>query len=56
MKTVKMIFKNSDGKIVEKEIEERLVSTYKAIGWEIKNEKETRKVESSFTSSKRFEK
>jgi len=56
MKTVKMVFKNSDGKIVEKEIEERLVSTYKAIGWKIKSEMETRKVENSFTSSKRFDK
>lgn len=38
MKTVKMTFKNSDGKTIEKDIEERLVSTYKSMGWELKKE------------------
>ena len=38
MKTVKMCMKTKSGKTVSKEIEERLVSTYKAIGWEIVTE------------------
>lgn len=41
MKTVRMYIKTKSGKTVSKEIEERLVSTYKAIGWEIKEEKPT---------------
>ena len=39
MKLIKMILKNADGKVIEKEVEERLVSTYKSIGWELKDEK-----------------
>ena len=46
MKLIKMICKNVDGKVIEKEIEERLVSTYQSMGWELKGKKiETEKVE-----------
>lgn len=38
MNTVKMNFKNSQGKIIEKDIEENLVSLYEHIGWKIKKE------------------
>ena len=39
MKYVEMTFKNTNGQIIEKQVEERLVSTYKSIGWKIKEEK-----------------
>ena len=54
MNTVIMFIKNVDGKIIEKEVEERLVSTYKSIGWEVKKEKSLPKEENSFSNSKRF--
>lgn len=38
MKEVKMKFKNEDGKIIEKNIPENLVSNYLMIGWEIVKE------------------
>jgi len=50
MKIEIMTFQNSDGKIIEKEVEERLVSIYKANGWEIKVEKKEEKKPKSFTS------
>lgn len=38
MKEVKMKFKNEDGKTIEKNIPENLVSNYLMIGWEIVKE------------------
>lgn len=40
MKFIEMTLRNDDGQIIEKQVEERLVSTYKSMGWEIKEEKE----------------
>lgn len=39
MNLVTMIFENADGKIIEKKVEERLASTYIAIGWKVKKER-----------------
>lgn len=39
MKLIKMVFKNADGKMIEKEVEERLASTYLSMGWKVKEEK-----------------
>ncbi len=54
METIIMTCKNPDGKTIEKEVEERLVSIYEANGWTIKKESkyefaEGKKVK-SFTS------
>ena len=56
MKLVKMTYKNSDGSVIEKEIEEILVSTYKSMGWDLKKEPKSFKTESSFENSKRLNK
>lgn len=54
METVIMFIKNADGKIIEKEVEARLVSTYKSIGWDVKKEVPLPKEEKSFSNPKRF--
>lgn len=56
MKLIKMILKNADGKVIEKEVEERLVSTYKSIGWEIKAEKSEKNERIYDPNNKRNEK
>lgn len=43
MKFIEMTLRNDDGQIIEKQVEERLVSTYKSMGWEIKEEKKEKK-------------
>ena len=57
MKLVAMTFVNSNGKTIEKEVEERLASTYKAMGWKVKTQKSA-KSEKFYepTQSKRLEK
>ena len=55
MKLIKMILKNADGKVIEKEVEERLASTYKSIGWQVKEEK-PEKVEKKYEPFNRREK
>ncbi len=55
MNLVKMVFKNADGKIIEKEVEERLASTYIAIGWKVKSEK-VEKHEKFYEQPKKLEK
>ena len=49
MKTVKMTYKNKSNKIVEKEIEENVVSIYQSMGWEVKKEKPIQPEKPSFT-------
>ena len=39
MRTTKLYFKNEDGKIIHKEIEENLVAIYLAMGWTPQNPK-----------------
>lgn len=39
METILMTFVNKDGKMIEKEIEPKLVSIYKSMGWVIKSDK-----------------
>lgn len=51
METVKMTAKNEDGKLVEKNVDKRLVSIYKSMGWTLSSEKKVEK-----TLEKVFEK
>ena len=53
MNSIKMTFKNADGQIIEKQVEERLVSTYKSMGWELKKENKQYEPKSSFVNSKK---
>lgn len=55
MELVTMVFKNADGETIEKEVETRLVSTYLAIGWKIK-EKKVEKREKFYDQPKKIEK
>lgn len=55
MNLVTMVFKNANGKIIEKQVEERLASTYVAIGWKVKQEK-VEKRERFYDQPKKLEK
>lgn len=56
MEMIKMTHKNIDGVLVEKEIESNLVSVYKSMGWEIKEEKPKYEFKSSFSTNKKINK
>ena len=45
METTIMTFVNVDGKLIEKEVENTLVSIYKSMGWKIKENNKTEKFE-----------